>query len=63
MLLLLCGIPYNEKQCYFCLAEYPIMKKYPIFALRNFQKEEVTPKAHSGISAVYNNRQLIIIAI
>lgn len=46
----------NEKQYYFCLAEFPIMKKYPIFALRNFQKEEVTPKAHSGISAVYNNR-------
>ena len=56
MLLLLCGIPYNEKQYYFCLAEFPIMKKDPIFALRNFQKEEVTPKAHSGISAVYNNR-------
>ena len=36
---LLCGIPYNEKAVFFCLAEYPIMKKYPIFALRNFQKE------------------------
>lgn len=53
----------SDKQCYFCSAEFPITKKYPIFALRNFQKEEATPQAHSGISAVYNNRQLIIIAI
>ena len=53
----------SDKQCYFCSTEYLTTKSSITFALRNFQKEEVTLQAHSGISAVYNNRQLIIIAI
>ena len=31
----------SDKQYYFYSAEYPIMKKYPIFALRNFQYESI----------------------